>query len=265
MHLGRFRQATHHLKCWILERKRVVREKSHFLAIRDEDSSCKGRLGQSELTQLPKLSTNAPPTSKLEANTCICTFNTFASSCLLSLATDSSVSHTDEQRGSFFLLSQVTTAEASSMVHICKEWLPFLVAVIGHDSSKQHGPNAKNGFPFSFFRIVQCVIRSLFCHSHLSCVLSHVRIDPSFLLSHIRMDNDWGFLGNCFSVTAGACLVQVKTMQRGNRPPCQHFFPVTRQDGPWLQNNLLQCQGQYMHQKYGKPLGRPCGPQLLND
>ena len=156
--------------------------------------TCLGRFGQSELTQLPKLSTNAPPTSKLEANTCICTFNTFASSCLLSLATDSSVSHTDEQRGSHvFFLFAVTGHDSRSKQHgayMCKEWLPFLAAVIGHDSSKQHGANAKNGFPFSFFRIVQCVIRSLFCHSHLSCVLSHVRIDPSFLLSHIRMNND---------------------------------------------------------------------------
>ena len=221
--------------------------------------TCLGRLGQSELTQLPKLSTNAPPTSKLEANTCICTFNTFASSCLLSLATDSSVSHTDEQRGSFFLLSQVTTAEASSMVHICKEWLPFLVAVIGHDSSKQHGPNAKNGFPFSFFRIVQCVIRSLFCHSHLSCVLSHVRIDPSFLLSHIRMNNDWGFLGNCFSVTAGACLVQVKTMQRGNRPPSQPFF---------LSHVKMDRDCRRTYNAKGniciRSIGRPWGPLILN-
>ena len=80
--------------------------------------TCLGRLGQSELTQLPKLSTNAPPTSKLEANTCICTFNTFASSCLLSLATDSSVSHTDEQRGPHLF---------------------FLFAVTGHDSRSKHG------------------------------------------------------------------------------------------------------------------------------
>ena len=56
---------------------------------------------------LPKLSTNAPPTSNLEVNTSIFTVNTFTSSCLLSWATDSSVPHTEEQRGShvFFLFA----------------------------------------------------------------------------------------------------------------------------------------------------------------
>ena len=164
------------------EGEKISQGKNHFLAIRDEDSTCKGKLGQSELTQLPKLSTNAPPTSKLEVNTRIFIF-------CLGLLTPVFLTLMSREVLSFFCHRSRQQKQAS-MVHMCKEWLPFLVAVIGHDSSKQHGANAKDGFPFSFFRIAQCVIRSLFCHSHLSCVLSHVRIDRSFLLSHIRMDND---------------------------------------------------------------------------